>query len=167
MTALLDRGLDFEVALLGDPAGNEEVFAPLRDRLGDRLAAWGFAPDRREYDAHLEAADIVVSCADQEYFGIAVAEAIHAGCYPVLPRRQVYPSLYGRLCRGRHFYGSVAELVDLLADLITGDACGHVCSLDVDVDAFCWPRLAPEYDNLIAETCSVAAAGRAGKGEGS
>jgi len=148
--ALLDRGLDFEVALLGDPAGNEEVFAQLRERLGERLAAWGFQPDRADYDAHLAAADIVVSCADQEYFGIAVAEAVHAGCYPVLPRRQVYPSLYGSACRGKHFYGDLDELVALLEALLTTDSCGHVCSLDREVDPCCWSRIGPEYDRLIA-----------------
>lgn len=149
LETLLDRGLDFEVALLGDPAGNDGVFAPVRQRLGNRLTAWGFLPDRSQYVAHLAASDIVVSCADQEYFGIAVAEAVHAGCYPVLPRRQVYPSLYGSACRGRHFYGDQDEFVALLSDLLTTDACGHVCCLDGEVDSCCWSRIAPKYDRLL------------------
>ena len=86
-----------------------------------------------------------------------MAEAVHAGCYPVLPRTQVYPSLYGTRCKGRHFYDSEAELVDLLGDLITNDTCGHVCSLDRDVDVYCWDRLAPAFDSMITE---VAEAGR-------
>ncbi len=155
--ALLDEGLDFEVALLGDEAGNEEVFAPLRKRLGARCVAWGHLPDRGQYEDQLRQADIVVSCADQEYFGIAVAEAVHAGCYPVLPRRQVYPSLYGSRCKGPHFYDSAAGLVELLRALLTGDRCGHVCSLALDMDAFCWSRICGEYDTLLTE---VAAAGR-------
>jgi glycosyltransferase involved in cell wall biosynthesis len=121
--------------------------------------AWGRLDSRAQYDRLLERADIVVSCAAQEYFGIAVAEAIHAGCYPVLPQGQVYPSLYGTRCRGRHFYadGDVASLTALLGELVAGDSCGHVCSLDRDVDAFCWPRLAPAWDDLLE---TVAAAGR-------
>ncbi|MEZ4386691.1 MAG: DUF3524 domain-containing protein [Candidatus Krumholzibacteriia bacterium] len=147
---LLDAGLDFDVVLLGDDRHHAEVFAPLVARLGDHCLHAGFLDDRRRYDAWLAAADIVVSCAEQEYFGIAVAEAVHAGCYPVLPRRQVYPSLYGSRCRGRHLYDDDAQLVDLLADLVAGDAAGHMCSLAGDVDAFRWPRLVPHYDDLLA-----------------
>ncbi|MBD3220722.1 DUF3524 domain-containing protein [bacterium] len=153
--ALLDRGLDLDVVLLGDDRHHRDVFAPLVARLGERCLHAGFAASRADYDRWLDRADIVVSCAEQEYFGIAVAEAIHAGCYPVLPRRQVYPHLYGPLCRGPHFWETTADLVDLLAALVTGDEAGHVCSLARDVDPFCWPRLAPRYDDLLA---TVAAA---------
>lgn len=154
---LLDRGLEFEVALLGESRGQEAVFEPLRARLGSRCVAFGHLEDRAAYDRLLARADIVVSCAAQEYFGIAVAEAIHAGCYPVLPRDQVYPSLYGTRCKGRHFYSGEAELVALLSDLLSGDSCGHVCSLDRDVDEYCWTRLSGEFDRLIAD---VARSGR-------
>jgi glycosyltransferase involved in cell wall biosynthesis len=154
---LLAANLDFDVVLLGDDRHHAEVFAPLRERLGAHLRHAGFLADRGGYEAWLDAADIVVSCADQEYFGISVAEAVHAGCYPVLPRRQVYPHLYGPLCRGRHFYETDEELAALLGDLVRGEGAGHVCSLARDVDAFCWFRLAPRYDALLGE---IAASGK-------
>ncbi len=161
---LLDAGLDFAVALVGDARAELPEFAALRERLGDRCVAWGHLPERADYDRLLERADIVVSCAAQEYFGISVAEAVHAGCYPVLPRGQVYPDLYGTRCQGRHFYpdGDLDGLVGLLGDLVTGDSCGHVCSLDRDVDAFCWPRLAPVWDDLLDEAASAGRGPRSG-----
>lgn len=146
---LLDAGFDFDVALLGESKSHEEMFQPLADRLGERCVAFGFMPTREQYDQLLERADIVVSCANQEYFGISVAEAIHAGCYPVLPREQVYPSMYGTRCKGRHFYETEDELVTLLGDLLSSNSCGHVCSLDADVDKFCWDRLVHSYDDLV------------------
>ena len=149
LVEVLERGLDFDVVLLGESRGNEHTFDDLRERLGPRCLAAGHQDSRAEYESWLARADIVVSCAAQEYFGIAVAEAIHAGCYPVLPREQVYPSLYGSRCRGRHFYDGPAGLADLLADLLGGDSCGHVCSLDRDVDPWCWPRLAAGWDRLL------------------
>ena len=148
--ALLDRGLDFDVAFLGDPAGREEVFAPVAARLGARCRAFAWVPERRAYEAWLAAADIVVSCAAQEYFGISVAEAIHAGAYAVLPRAQVYPSLYGPGCRGRHFYDDQAGLEALLGDLVAGDRCGHVCGLAQVADGWTWSALAPRFDTLLA-----------------
>jgi glycosyltransferase involved in cell wall biosynthesis len=141
----------FELLLLGEPRGHESVFEPLRKRLGARCLAFGYTPERAEYDRWLQRADLIVSCAEQEYFGIAVAEAVQAGAYAVLPRRQVYPSLYGRLCKGRHFYDSERELTDLLRALLTGSGCGHVCSLPLDCDRFCWQRLIPAYDELMLE----------------
>ena len=162
LNRLLDRGLDFDVALLGESRGQDKVFAALRDRLGTRCLAYGHLPERADYEAVLEQADIVVSCAEQEYFGISVAEAVHAGCYPVLPRSQVYPSLYGSRCKGRHFYDSEEDLSGLLADLLTSDACGHVCSLDGDMDGYCWDRLVSEFDSMITE---VAGAGRLTSGD--
>ena len=154
---LLDAGLDFEVALLGEAKSHDDLFSPLAERLGERCVAFGWLPARADYDRLLEQADIVVSCAAQEYFGISVAEAVQAGCYPVLPREQVYPSMYGAHCKGRHFYQSEDDLVELLTALITSDACGHVCSLDREVDPFCWDNLVPAYDRLISQ---VARAGR-------
>ncbi len=149
---LAAAGHDFRLLLLGDSRHNEDAFAALRDGLGDRIDAWGRRPDRAAYDSCLAQADIVVSCAAQEYFGIAVAEAIHAGAYPVLPDEQVYPSLYGRLCRGRHFYSGEDQLTALLGDLISGGDCGHVCSLRMDCDEFCWDNLAAKYDALLEDT---------------
>jgi len=148
---LADAGLAFRLLLLGEPRQNVDVFAELKERLADRIDAYGFAETREDYDGFLSTADIVVSCAEQEYFGISIAEAIHAGAYPVLPREQAYPDLYGRHCRGRHFYSHEVELVVLLDALLSGDACGHVCSLPLDCDAYCWPRLAPRFDALFEE----------------
>ncbi len=149
LARLDDEGVPLRAALLGDPQGHEEAFAPLRDRLGKRCLAFGREPDRAAYDRWLERADVVVSCAAQEYFGISVAEAVQAGAYPVLPREQAYPSLYGSRCRGRHFYGGEEELAALLRDLLRGRGCGHVCSLPLDCDEFCWDRLIPRYDALL------------------
>ncbi|MFH1842410.1 MAG: DUF3524 domain-containing protein [bacterium] len=143
------EGLPFRLVLLGEPRGHEAVFQPLQERFGVRCLAYGFVSERAEYERLLQRADIVVSCAAQEYFGISVAEAIHAGAYPVLPREQVYPTLYGSRCQGRHFYRDEEELVSLLRDLVTGHGCGHVCSLSLDVDEYCWERLTPSYDDLF------------------
>ena len=139
----------FQVLLLGDPRHHEEVFMPLHDRLGSRCLAFGYLPDRAAYAARLALADVVVSCAEQEYFGIAVAEAVHAGAYAVLPNRQVYPSLYGNRCRGRHIYTDDEDLYDLLQRLLTGSTCGHACSLPLDCDAYCWENLIARYDELF------------------
>jgi hypothetical protein len=64
----------------------------LIDSAGDRLVHAGYTP-RLEYETWLSAADWVLSTASHEYFGIAVAEALFAGCLPWLPHRLSYPEL--------------------------------------------------------------------------
>ena len=154
LTTLHGEGLEFRLHLLGEQRQRDEVFEALRKVLGPWILSYGHADDRAAYDAILEGSDIVVSCAAQEYFGISVAEAVQAGCYPVLPREQVYPSLYGTLCRGRHLYDGVEGLTDLLRELVSGRDGGHVCSLPLDCDAFRWERLAPRFDTLFDEVAN-------------
>ncbi|MFT5315586.1 MAG: glycosyltransferase involved in cell wall biosynthesis [Candidatus Krumholzibacteriia bacterium] len=148
---LLSKGLTFRVALLGESNGRESVFQDLRGELGDRCVAFGHQSSRVEYDRYLAEADIVVSCAKQENFGISIAEAIHAGCHAVLPKDQVYPSFYGPHCSGRHFYNDFDDLVGLLENLLTQNSLEKNCSLANVVDPYCWPRLAPKYDKLIED----------------
>jgi glycosyltransferase involved in cell wall biosynthesis len=96
--ALMDlaaAGLEFEVAVLGPSSGRPpRVMAPTRQALGMRVRQWGAVLDRREYWRWLFWADVVVSSARQEYFGLSVAEAAWAGCRPLLPDALVYPTLY-------------------------------------------------------------------------
>lgn len=53
----------------------------------------GYCPSRDDYLAHLGSADVVVSTARHEFFGIAFAEAMAAGCTPLAPDRLNYPAL--------------------------------------------------------------------------
>ncbi len=69
------------------------ALAELRSRFAARIDHFGFEPDRRRYWEHLARADWVLSTARHEYFGIAVAEALLAGCLPWLPSRLSYPEL--------------------------------------------------------------------------
>jgi glycosyltransferase involved in cell wall biosynthesis len=52
---------------------------------------FGTVPSRDEYAKFLHRGDIVVSTAGHEFFGMAVLEAVRAGCRPLLPNRLSYP----------------------------------------------------------------------------
>ncbi|QDV08945.1 Glycosyl transferases group 1 [Planctomycetes bacterium Poly30] len=53
----------------------------------------GYCPSREDYIGHLGQADVVVSTARHEFFGIAFAESMAAGCTPLAPDRLNYPAL--------------------------------------------------------------------------
>ena len=70
------------------------IFAETYERLKPRILHRGFVPSRSEYEGILRRCDVVVSTAIQENFGIAVAEAILAGCQPLLPNRASSAGLF-------------------------------------------------------------------------
>jgi glycosyltransferase involved in cell wall biosynthesis len=70
------------------------------ERFADRIDHIGFEPDRAAYWRHLRRCDWVLSTAQHEFFGIAVVEAMLAGCLPWLPERLSYPELLPNVARG-------------------------------------------------------------------
>ncbi|MCH2153883.1 MAG: DUF3524 domain-containing protein [Phycisphaerales bacterium] len=60
---------------------------------GNEIDHAGWVESREDYWNHLHRCDWVLSTARHEYFGIAVGEALLAGCLPWLPNRLSYPEL--------------------------------------------------------------------------
>ena len=71
-----------------------------QSQLADRIDHFGYAADRDEYRRLLGSADWVLSTARHEFFGIAVVEALFAGCLPWLPAELSYPELLPNVAHG-------------------------------------------------------------------
>jgi glycosyltransferase involved in cell wall biosynthesis len=69
-------------------------------RFQSRIDHIGFLPDRAAYLDKLSSCDWVLSTSRHEFFGIAVVEAMLAGCLPWLPERLSYPELLPMPARG-------------------------------------------------------------------
>ena len=48
-----------------------KIFEEAKERLGDRILNWGYQP-LEKYQACLDSADIVVSTAQHEFFGVSM-----------------------------------------------------------------------------------------------
>ncbi|UCD28939.1 MAG: DUF3524 domain-containing protein, partial [Planctomycetota bacterium] len=91
---LKSQNIDFRVSVIGERFREiPPVFEKAQQELRDHIDRWGYQESRQEYEAALSEADIIVSTANHEFFGISVAEAIAAGAYPLLPRRLAYPEI--------------------------------------------------------------------------
>lgn len=115
------RGLPFELVLLGEQFRTAPaVFESSWERLRRHIVHAGFMPDRQQYLQQLVQCDLVVSTAIQENFGIAVVEAILAGCQPLLPNRLAYPELIPEKWRRVCLYDGDDQLFERLHRAITG-----------------------------------------------
>lgn len=116
--ALIAAGASFRIALAGENFRNEpDEFLAARERWGNRLIHFGWA-QRQDYEALLGEADIVISTALHEFFGIAVVEAIAAGAWPILPNRLSYPEILDPAHHEQHLYDDFDALVAMLKTTI-------------------------------------------------
>lgn len=150
LDALAAEGVGFRVALCGERfARQQETYRARIEALGDRVVVDRELSDT-EYPAVLASADVAVSTALQEFFGISVVEAIAAGAFPVLPDRLVYPERIPEDLSDRCLYGSPAGLVDRLRDALAADDRRDVARrLARGVEHFDWSVVAPAYDDWI------------------
>ncbi len=161
--ALLEEGLDFEVAVVGERfVSAPGSFDRLPGLFGDRLVAFGFLPDE-EYVDLLRRADIVVSTAEHEFFGMAIVEAMAAGAFPVLPNRLVYPERIPDRYRDRCLYDDAAALRSRVRWGLEHqtEAAEIARNLRSTVARFDWSVVAPAYDTALE---SLVAGGGDGSG---
>ena len=150
---------EFRLSVIGEQFRDvPAVFARARKTLADRIDRWGYVESRPEYIEALLDADVFVSTADHEFFGIAAVEAMAAGCRPLFPERLAYPELLTDVPaqqRGTFFYdGSVGALADRLADLAarvdSGIWDGDDGVVRRAIRRFEWSRLGPRLDDALA-----------------
>ncbi|MEO1440940.1 MAG: DUF3524 domain-containing protein, partial [Chloroflexota bacterium] len=118
---LQERGIEFQVAIVGENVRHSAPeFDDARMRLRDHLVHSGYVESFADYARLLWRADYVISTANQEFFGIAVAEAMYCGCVPLLPYRLNYPYLVPRNVYDGYLYRSDDKLFPLLLRHLQG-----------------------------------------------
>jgi len=146
---LITDGVDFRVSVLGESFRNSpSCFAEARGWLSDYIDHWGFATDRSEYLRILSDRDVIVSTAGHEFFGIAVVEAVAAGCVPLVPNALAYPETLGSESRWFHD-GTPAGIAGAIRMQAT------VVAPLPDVSRYYWRQRAAEMDDAMEEVCEV------------
>ncbi|MEO0403612.1 MAG: DUF3524 domain-containing protein [Bacteroidota bacterium] len=88
----LSEDFEFDLIVLGKAQKVQpNIFDEAQNRLKNRIIHWGWTDSKEHYWDLLSRCDIVPVTSYQEFFGISVIEAIHAGATPLLPHRLVYP----------------------------------------------------------------------------
>ena len=114
LKALVEADIPFRVIVCGQRFRKApRVFAEARAWLGARVVHWGYAEGLAGYHGLLARADIAVSTAIHEFFGVSMIEATHFGARPLVPDRLAYPEVFPPEDR----YDTQADLVRTLTEL--------------------------------------------------
>ncbi len=151
MIALHQQGYDFSVAITGENFQQEPVlFQTAREQLGDKIIQLGYIESFDDYARLLWQADYVVSTAYQEFFGIAVCEAIYCNCIPILPNRLNYPNLLTEETQSACLYNK-DKLVPLLKHHLDNTIQLNTSPLKAKIAQFNWTTVAKQYDTTLEE----------------
>ena len=160
LAALKAAEVPFRVSVLGESFREvPAVFDWARSEFRRQIETWGFQRQRADYQRALMRADVFVSTAQHEFFGISTVEAMAAGAYPLLPRRLSYPELLELVPRSKmetHFFdGGAAQLARRLRSLAESlEVAGTIWGATREVCEklavrFCWARHAGWLDDAL------------------
>ncbi|MEH6649386.1 MAG: DUF3524 domain-containing protein [Motiliproteus sp.] len=144
-------GTDYKLCILGEQFRRvPPQFETIERQFSHRLVQFGYAESREAYQGWLASADMVLSTSIHEFQGIAVLEAIAAGCVPILPSRLAYPELVAP----QFLYAS--HIDDVEQEALAAVALIHSHQVQRTeapaVDHFTWPQLRSQYAAVLAET---------------
>ena len=146
--SLLEAEVPFRLRLAGEQFRTRPpIFDEAKRRLAQRIIHFGYQENRREYLEGLASADFVVSTAIHEFFGLAVIEAVAAGCFPILPQRLSYPELIPADLHALVFYQQDSRLREKLESLLRAPPGEAAWRAVVDhARRFAWTRLVADFD---------------------
>ena len=170
------------IVLGTDPSQGQQWYHRLRQEYGANnhshtnhrpdieLLYLGWCSQRQDYAHWLQQADVVVSTARHETFGIAVVESVYAGgALPLLPHRLSYPEILGveenendsdeskgGFDTDNYLYRSTSDCVHKLATLLRlkrdepDRFQATVAHMRQRMAQFRWAVMGPVYDNFFA-----------------
>ncbi len=156
MNRLDDAEAPFQLILAGEHFHEQpEEFEQAFERYAGRILHYGYVEDFDEYSRLLHRADVVVSTARHEFFGVAIQEAIYCGCHPVLPNRLSYPELipethHRPLLHAPVLYDDENDLFEVLRSILEREERPlPPDTLRQMPEPLDWRTHAQDYDNLF------------------
>jgi glycosyltransferase involved in cell wall biosynthesis len=151
---LADEGVPFRLAIAGEPGPNPapELLA-LRELPAERIFHFGYAAEAAMYARLLWQSDIVVSTSRHEFFGVAMVEALYAGCMPVAPARYNYPALIPSELHDACLFETADQFSNKLRVLLTSPATPSA-ACRASAERFAWPNVAPLWDEALRAVAS-------------
>lgn len=155
---LARQGLAFDVALTGENFRQAPAeFEAARDALGERVVQYGYLEAFADYARLLWEADLQVSSANHDFFGISTCEAIYCGCSPVLPHRLNYPDLIPAQLHSRYLYRE-GQIQTVLQTRLENPQPPEP-ALRAHIACYDWAQQGPHYDAVFEAVARDSKAG--------
>ncbi|XP_055995849.1 glycosyltransferase-like domain-containing protein 1 isoform X2 [Ostrea edulis] len=144
--SLHKEGCQFKLSVLGEQfTDNLEVFETSRPFLENHIVNWGYLPSKSKFLRVLESADVAVSTALHEFFGVSMLEAVQMQCYPLCPNRLVYPEIYPK----QYLYNTEKQLLKTLKRFCRHPKLVREHKVQVDISKFSWKERRMEFLDLF------------------
>ncbi|MCH2178721.1 MAG: DUF3524 domain-containing protein [Mariniblastus sp.] len=116
------HSIDFRLSVIGETfRQHPPEFDQIHSEFSTQIEHWGFQPDRDAYWNVLATADVFISTAQHEFYGLAVLEGLAAGLAAILPNRLAYPEIARRFQNTNNeifLYEATDEFVSGLQDMV-------------------------------------------------
>ncbi|MDX1523202.1 MAG: DUF3524 domain-containing protein, partial [Anaerolineae bacterium] len=152
LTVLSERGVDFELVVLGENYSRRpHVFLDAEKTLARHFVHFGYVDSFAKYAGWLWQADIVPVTSYQDFFGASVVEALYCNCFPLLPKRLAYPDIIPTEYQAQCFYQDFDDLLTRLTEAITTIEQTRRVSLRAVVAQYDWSVQHRLYDELFLD----------------
>lgn len=136
--------VDFKLIVMGQQFRKQpDIFTKAKAEFSEEILCWGEQP-YEDYLNWLQKAEWVISTAIHEFQGVAVMEAVQAGCNPAVPNRLSYPQWFGK----DYLYGETGK--DLA--LYLKNHFEQERPVIPELEHLCWDRLIGEYRGILEQT---------------
>ncbi|XP_035208966.1 glycosyltransferase-like domain-containing protein 1 isoform X2 [Stegodyphus dumicola] len=145
---LKDSGEDFYLSVIGETYSEKpKIFEEAELRLRENIINWGYKESKTEYFQVLHSADVAVSTAVHEFFGVSMIEAAYFGCYPLCPKKLAYPEIYP----DKYLYNTPNQLYKRLKYFCKNPLAARNHKNEVDFSKFSWETMKTQYMKIFTD----------------